>query len=471
MTARTAPAPAGRSRTRPPPPASPPVPEAQGGGEARSVFYGRMARVSVRHGYYDAVGGACPDFVFRPTGYTAGLMKRLGLMFRAEETGFSVLYDERRAEELLEYVRGDHGPGKESWTRLCFTMTLRNPWFVNFTALPIDTNPSRQNIYLTNREAHEAGGDVVLPRGSRVTAAELLPVTGGQFVEEVSPQVRRVEVLDVSGEMVICKPRCVTREAARSKTPDEFGCADASDGPDDAVCSTRLHLDVTGRPEDMYQVETVWNDGSPPEVSVSQFLYTAAYPVPLGFVELLLARPRPGYPGMYPVRGLDGPSPAVHPVSYVVPFGARSTWWSYYVVDGAAAREGGKALRIRQVDRRPGEPRATFLGPCRVTLAGGRQAWRFVSRGPLPLAFRSPLNLQLVRRREDGALDTVMQRLPVAGGQQVLPLGGTQACVQARAGLADPSPDRRCRRMLDSLCKGDPPSGDPRNFSDIFVNV
>lgn len=438
------------------------------------MFYDRLAQVSVRHGYYDAVGGACPDFVFQPTAYTALLMKRLGLLFQAEAMGFSVLYNDVRAAQLLGYVLGDRGPGDESWTRLCFTMTSTNPWFVNFTELPIDTNPAYENIYLTNREAHAApGGDVVLPRGTRVTEAELLPVTGGQFVEEVTPRVRRVEVLDVSGEVVVCKPRCVTHKAARSKTPDQFDCADASTRPDDAVCSTRLHMDITGSPEGLYNVETVWNEGSPPEVSVSQFLYTAAYPVPLGVVELLLARPRDGYPGVYPVQCLEGSPPmaAIHPVSYVVPFGARSTWWSYYVADGAAAGEGGKALRIRQVNRRPEEPRASFLGPCRVTLAGGRQAWRFVSRGPLPLAFRSTLNLQLVRRRDDGGLDTVMQRLPVAGGQQVLPLGGTQACVQARAALADPSPDGRCRRMLDSLCKGDPLPGDPRTFSDIFVNV
>lgn len=432
------------------------------------MFYDHLARVSVRHGYYDAVGGACPDFVFQPTANTALLMKRLGLLFRAEETGFSVLYNTVRTEQLLDFVDSDRGLRNESWTRLCFTMTLRNPWFVNFTELPIDTNPAYRNLYLTNREAHaEPDGSVVLVRGSRVTGAELLPVTGGQFVEAVDDDVNCVKVLAVSGEMVICKPRCVTPEAARSKTPDQFDCADAATRPDDAVCSTRLHLDVTTRPEDMYQVETVRNDGSPS--SVSQFLYTAAYPVPLGFVELLLARPRKGYPGVYPVRDLGKPTAAIVPVSYVVPFDARSTWWSYYVVDGTAAGAGGKALRIRQVDRRRGEPRAAFLGPCRVTLAGGRQAWRFVSRTALPLALRSPLNLQLVRRRDDGGLDTVMQRLPVAGGQQVLPMSSTPAGEQPRPGLVDP--DGRCRKLQDSLARGDPDSGPPRNSSDIFVNV
>src|SRR4029079_7486692 len=104
-------------------------------GGSRITYYRRLARVSLRHGYYRASGGACPDLAVRPTAWTAARMRTLGLLFRAEEAGFSVLYDELRERQLLDFLRREQGP-RGAWTRLCFTLSLRNPWFVNFTALP-----------------------------------------------------------------------------------------------------------------------------------------------------------------------------------------------------------------------------------------------------------------------------------------------------------------------------------------------
>jgi hypothetical protein len=416
------------------------------GGTPRRLLYERLARVSVLHEYY---GGACRDFAVRPTRHTAGLLRRLGLLFRPEDAGFSVLYDHLGAGSLMEFIRNRRGRGEEPWTRLCFVLSLRNPSFVAFTELPADTNPARQNLYLTNRRAHApADSPVLLSPGPRVTGDDRVPVNGGRFVETVDAGVARVRVLDVSGEEVMCSPATVRPGG-----------------------SERLHFDLGGLPEELYRVQVVPREGTAPEPR--EFLYTSAYPVPLGFVELLLADPD-GAPGsVYPVRGLGTPDEAIEGVSYEIRFAARRTWWSYYVVADAPGGGPGE-MRIRQ-RRAPGEDRVAFLGPCRVRLAGGRPAWWFVSRREIPLARRPTLHLQLVWRREGSRrVDVLMERLPLPSGEQVLPMDPGEACVQARSRPCD-APERmghRCRRLLDSLCGAPPVAGLPRRiFSDIYVHV
>jgi hypothetical protein len=415
----------------------------------RKLLYERLVRVSVRHGYYTADGGACDDFSVRPTRYTAGLLRRLGLLFRPEGAGFSVLYDKRGERTLLDYLRNDRGPGGGAWTRLCFVLSLRNAAFVGFSDLPADTSPAEQNLYLTNRRAHVcADGAVLLSPGPTVTGDDRVSVTGGRFVETVDAGDKYVRLLDVSGE-----------EVMHWEVPLHPGGAG------------RLYLDLDGLPEELYGVQVVPRVGTP--ARAREFLYTSAYPVPLGFVELLLASPGGGTESVYPVRGLGTPDEAIEGVSYDVRFGARRTWWSYYVV--ATPPGGGRGeMRIRQ-RRAPGEPRVAFLGPCPVRLEGGRTAWRFVSRRPIALARHPALHLQLVWRRE-GSLrtDVLVERLPVASGQQVLPMQPDEACVRARQSLCD-DPGRagpRCRRLLYSLC-GDPRFSElPRRiFSDIYVHV
>ena len=462
---------------------APPAPfgEARPGQSSRRLFYLPLARVQVRHEYYDATGGACPDFTVRPTAWTAALMHRLGLLFRQEEAGFTVLYNHLREDDLLRYIEANR-VGSEPWTRLCFSLTLRNPLFVNFTDLPVETNPATWNLYLTNRQAHtEPDGTVLLTPRGRVSAAEMVPATGGQIAETVEDGVWYVQVLDVSGEAVLCKPRCVSVEVARSKPPAQFDCGDRAPCPDPAgspphmdelrLCSDQLYFDLSGLPEEKYQLQTVWCGGrsSVPR----ELLYTADYPIPLGLVELLLADPTGGADGVYPVRPAGSTGAAtIEGVTYEMRFGARRTWWSYYIMGDASGGTPGEP-RIRQ-QRAPGEPRVAVRGPCRVCLPGGRQAWRFVSRRPIALEQRSPLHLQLLWRRDGGRrVDVVMDRLPVASAQQVLPMLPGEACVQARRTLCDPDhPGRRCRRLVDSLCD-EPYPGFPgrRTFSDIYVNV
>jgi hypothetical protein len=441
-------------------------PVTQGTGDVadapRELFYKRLVRVSVRHPYYAANHCVCRDFIARPSDYTVMLMRRMGLLFRGEDDGFSLLYNSFQMQGVFDYVRNtsvsrtEHRP----WGRLCFELRLHNPWFVNFTDLRLDTRPGRQSLYFTNRLAHARDG------GAATLAGTLLPVTGALLVEPVSQQVACVRVRSVSGREVMCEPRCVPSGGSTVAAP---AASDPSIATDNGGCRERLFFPLGGLAEGKYQVESETYGGAR---SVREVLYTRTDPAPLLFVELLLADPDGDGAGVYPVISASVEAPEIAPAAYEIAFAARSTWWSYYVVGEPPRGERGEP-RIRQ-RRAPGEPRVAFRGPCRVRLAGGRDAWRFVSRRPIPLARRPTLHLQLVWRREQGRrVDVLMERLPLADGRQLLQTNPAGAGVQALLPPDDDSQGPRGRRLLKWLSAGDPspPGSPPRLFSDIYVNV
>lgn len=474
--------------------------DAEPGGGPRTRF-AQLARVTIRHTFYNAAGEECRDFDIRPTGYTAALLRQMGMLLKTRPDGFSVLYDTQNTERLLSYLRGevsDFG----AWTRMTFLMSLRNPDFVSFTDVPIGTNPSTENFYLTNAEAHAWNGATLLTPGTQVTGAQRVPVTGGQLVQPVTDAVVRVKVRALSGETVLCKPRCVTAKAARTRPPDQMVCCDdeapprtrrggepedpapCDEGPGEQRCTDALYFDLSTLPEDWYTVEQVGVDGPMPHSE--HYLYTNLYPMPLCFVDLLFSNPDGRAGGVYPIAlgtGKKHAGAGVAPVDYTLRFTCRSTWWSYYVVPRDPTAELSE-LRVEQNDdpALPGAPTATFLGPCRVVLPGGQRAWRFLSSTRLPLEQRSTLSLSLHGRVKPMTYTEVLvARLPVASPRQVLPVTPKEAWEQARDSLADPDPpDAACSALLRRLRN---PGPDPRGragkgadpppecFSDIFVHV
>lgn len=429
--------------------------------DARRARYARLARVAIRHTFYNADGGECRDFVVTPTASTAALMRTLGVLFKPEAGGFSVLHDELRGKQLVSYLRGQR-TARGAWTRLSFLLSPRNPYFINSSSLPVDTNPSRRNFYFTNQEAHRRGPTVLLAPGTRVTGEHRVRVNGGQLAEPANDSVRSLEVVDIAGEEVLSKPRCVPGEAEPGEPPR---------------CADTLFFDLTTLPEDLYTVREVRVDGTTADRAPQ--LYTSLYPIPLCFVNLFFSDPDGSGAGVYPVT-LDegGQGGRVECVEYTLRFTRRATWWSYYVVPQPP---GGELydLRIREVvdAAAGGAPRVRFLGPCRVRLAGGALAWRFLSSRPLPLEQRSALHLRLTGRNARMThADVLMDRLPVPSSQQVLPIPPEVACQEAWAALADPAaPGTRCERLLKRVCA--PPAGarasgaEPPSFSEIYVYV
>ncbi len=87
--------------------------------------FNRVLEVVLEHTYYNA--GLCPDFNFKPTFDTPGLLSQYGLQFRDTGTGFALLRDLNRKQFLW--------PGQEP-LRFTFEGKTGNPLWVNFTDIP-----------------------------------------------------------------------------------------------------------------------------------------------------------------------------------------------------------------------------------------------------------------------------------------------------------------------------------------------
>jgi hypothetical protein len=435
-------------------------------------------QVAIHHSYYNAERSECTDFDISPTPATATLMRDLGLLYRYEGAGFSVLYDDTRAGALLNYVARQREPvtsplAGQCWARLSFVLALNNPYFVNFTDIPIDVNPAEENFYFTNRKAHPGDrGQVVLNPGGHVTGAELLNVVSTQVQIHLASEREAVLVRDISGAEVI-RPSCCPP-------------APPAAGGDDKACV--IYLDFSPLPEGKYSIQVV--EGADCEdarragkvVRAWQVLYITPSPVSLCFIDLLFTDPKGNGRGVYPVLYPDGPGQKgeVITVQYQLRFSARATYWNYLIVPQPQT-EAFEELRIESVS----EPTVEFAGPCCVRLANGSRAYRFCSRQPLHLRQQSKYFFRLHGRHglmtHEGVL---VNRLPVASSRQVLPLSAADACAALDQSLcADAEPDGRCLDLIDLICPPDaaggepgPPGGEGRaagtqNYSDTYVYV
>ncbi|HEX6901158.1 MAG TPA: hypothetical protein VF789_15645 [Thermoanaerobaculia bacterium] len=428
--------------------------------DPRQFFYQTLTRVSVRHTYYNSSGFLCPDFGFAPTPASAALMAKLGLIFRAEKTGFSVLYDETHKDDLIRFLKRQANAEGEVWTRLSFQMPLESNYFVNLTEIPIATEATAENFYFSNQRAHPWEGLLLLNPGRRVDDRQLLPVVPGQLpVPAVidGRTIDEVQVYDISGEMVLCVPRCVTNKAASEKNPADFTCADK--GTDQ--CANPIYVNFASLREDKYILKLVDGAGAASELGV---LWTFFYPMPLCFIDLLFTSPRGRKPENYPVRDLFSDRPEIVTTDYTLRFERRSTLWNYYIVPPQPGVL--EDLRIENLSPFPVE----FAGPCKVFLPDGREAFRFLSKQPLPLQEQPECNFRLRGKHKHWPHEkTLVDRLPGASSQQVLPEQPSVSCAELQASLAPREAERpRCRRLIDRVCRA---GAERRNYSAIYVYV
>lgn len=404
-----------------------------------SAYYQRLMQVTVRNTYYPAPHES-NDLRAAPTVTTAALMRSLGLLFRDEPAGFSILYDANREEELLGYLRRNATNG-QYWSRLSFQLQLVNPYFVNFSRIPTNLDPTEKNFYFSNELAHRRNTVVFLNKHRYVTSAETVKTVPVQFPVYVRPGVAEVRVLDIAGNVVLCQPRCVPAGLAEIMVPSTITCRDVKNffaaGSDKCrekwVCRSTLYLDFSSLPEGLYVVQEVTRLNK--VISERRVLFTATGQY--CFVDLLFAEPEPDHGGVYPVRDLSATSGTVVPVQYELSFKRRTTYWRYYVV--LPQKREARGLRIATEP-----PDAwTFCGPYKVIVGQATPAFMFVSESPLPLTRQPPA--RFILQSSDG---TLMESMPVASVQQVLP-------------------------EADSGPGGDPPRYGPRfrDYSDIYVNV
>jgi hypothetical protein len=474
----------------------------------RQFYYVRLMQVSLRHTYYNRSDDQCPDFTTYPTRYSQALMKNLGLIFKDEGTSFSILYDVRRTDSLIKYLKRQEWPegSGHCWTRLSFLLSLNNPYFLNFTDVPLSMNPVNLNFYFTNQRARrQQAGHALLDPG------EPLMVIPIQLGIDVTDRVKEVEVQSVPQveeslhgvhEAVICKPRCVPVKLFKDPGQGAITCEQARDckGPLEPTdpslpitkceCTNRIYLDFSTVPEDKYTIKQVLYPSKSKLLLPEQpVLYTESYPVPFCFVNLFLTSPTGEKPDLFPVHDLFDDQPKINSITYDLGFERRSTYWNYFVVPA-----GGEPLENLKIE---GEPGISFRGPCSVVLPDFTKAYRFVSRKPLPFMEQSSFRFRL--KGEIGTTNqdtTLVERLPVASAKQVLQdeltaclrLSGTIAAgakgdcrkiqTQACRCVCRATPLSKCLKMIKQIC-ADPQSrgcqeiklGCSKIYSDTYVYV
>jgi hypothetical protein len=371
--------------------------------EPRKYQYKTLMQVDVFNTFYNESGDRCADFRIYPTATTQSMMKSLGLLFREQSTGFSVLYNDCREEGLIQYLRKHgseaNGGQTEYWSKLSFIVALHNPLFVNFTDLPFNLDLTARNVYLSNNLAHLDNDEIILNENSYVSSwhgnfIEVIPAKYAvPFTIEVARQTidaTEIKVTSISGEIVFH----VTRKAAVDMA----------------------YLNFAAVPEGRYTIS--WLTGTD-VVFQNPVIYTTAYPTPLCFIDLLFSRPAKDAQGIYPVK-LDAEKSTITSVLYHLKFKARDIHWVYWIVSSSQPVEN---MRIKA----EGDSNIHFYGPIQGLIPTGETAWSFVSDRVIPLQERSPLRFKLVDRlncRCESSCDCksrmIVNPLPLISSNQVL---------------------------------------------------
>ncbi|MQP66367.1 hypothetical protein GE253_13565 [Niveispirillum sp. SYP-B3756] len=362
-----------------------------GGTPAYNGRFRPLFTVLISHSYYDGDDDRCRDFRIQPTPTSLDLMQSLGLVFRDWGTGFSVFVDEARLDGLVNYLRRQSSSGG-LWSWLSFIMVPTNTAFVGITAMPLGIAPIRLNFYMSNQEARQTTDrDAILSEGP-LSADIFYPPTGTFLTVPIQPDTRQIWAINIAGDTAI-----------------------QQDIPKLDQDLTQYQLDFSTVPMGLYWIYLFnGNDLTP----LWPLLYTDTGKVPLGFIDLILTRPTPTTPGVYPVPPVDeGPvsSADIGHLTYLLRFEARSTRWRYYVASQAPGTLHDVIIHGQGTE---------FSQQSRVILPTGQPALLFEAADELPLRQQSAQRFRLrgVRRGPDGRENAVrVECLPVAPGTPVRP--------------------------------------------------
>lgn len=372
----------------------------------------KLFGLTVRHGYYSLSDGFCPDLSIAPTPTSAELMSKFGMAMRRERFGFSIFMPKLRIRELQAYLLETALPGPggtpEFWERLTFSMQLQNPAFIDITQLPLTVKIDQLNLYASNHQAHLDGPLALLSPGPYIDGAALYEVIGRNLTLRLPPRAKRVVVTDIAGRVVLPQPGA-----------DAIGIYAAGSG-DEETRWDWAQLDLTDLPFDQYTIRIL--DAQDTSISAGKYPWTVLYTEPkanaLLLLDMLFTQPTPASQGVYPLPPLfDAPAAAPVSAAYVLPFGARQTFWQYYIVSQGARG----ALRDLHID---GHGTLFTRQPEPVLLPSGALAIVFMADTALPLSQYPTQVFQLTGQRSDarGHENTIrITRLPVAAATPVWP--------------------------------------------------
>jgi hypothetical protein len=340
-----------------------------------------LFRIAFRHDYYNAAAGRCPDFAIVPTDAAAALIKSVGLLVRSFDDGFDILLPRDRQAALAAAL------ARDPQTRLGFLLYQRNPDFIGFTALPIDTCPTRQALHVSNLVTNGSDRQRRFGTSATVDGTALLPLTGAGIPVDAAVS-GTVRAADLCGNVVASV---------------------------DVVAGTPATLSLVGLPPGAYAIK-----GTPRAAwtGAATFALMPGAPPAFGLIDLLLAAPAGTDAGAaaFPCNaGLP-----VRTVAIDLCFAARPTYWTYYVVaQGAGTLAPDLAISA-------GNASAGTLAFTRspARLPNGDAAMCFTADRPQPMQQRPAAHFSLSGQRGNARGqqgDISINRLPGAPVAPVWP--------------------------------------------------
>lgn len=421
-----------------------------GAGEARqNGQFQRILDLRLEHEYYNGGQSSGHDFIILPTADTQDLIRDLGLLLKIGSDGLSLAVEGGRRRGLLDYI-AQRRAGGDFWSRMAFTVSVKNPQFFNITHLPLSFDCQRQNIYITNQYLESpAAADEAAERPRLALYA--LPIRPLRSTVEV-PAGGGVCIRNEAGQVVYPPPTPVPGRALADRG-EAVGAAAAAERRD------TLSLSLSALPEDKYRLQILDAQGQAIE-DRGWFLFTTASQAPLLFLDVLFLPPTSTVwgsrvassatldvePGCYPLRtlstgGAEGGKAAsdlqLGSARCRVVFPARRTRWVYFIVPPPGSRR-LTHLRIEEVSEGPSppaQPSVTFSSLGEQRLPDGRLAYALVSEPSLPLQQVARIRLRLHGTVAGAAGSRVLlERLPVASpamvySQATPTLGGVEGMV------------------------------------------
>ncbi len=106
--------------------------------------YKKLFSIEIMHAYYRS--RYSDDLVFLPDTPSQSLLQGLGLRFREHTAGFSIFADTNQQNELKKNL--------PSTLKLTFLVFLKNPYFINFSAIRYNNEPQKA-FYFNNRQVNK----------------------------------------------------------------------------------------------------------------------------------------------------------------------------------------------------------------------------------------------------------------------------------------------------------------------------
>ena len=164
-----------------------------------SIKFEILFEVNFIHEYFK--DGVLKEIDFRPTDMTIIRLLDYGLLFRKTSTGFVVLYE-----------KDTHSPGEPSLKpiitdeKFSFEVYAGDPWFPNYTALPLD-HKSPDIFYFYNLNENISSSLKLLNNGQHVNESNIVQLSSHIYNlrKTIATSSALIEIFDLNGIAVFSK--------------------------------------------------------------------------------------------------------------------------------------------------------------------------------------------------------------------------------------------------------------------------